>query len=327
MSLHPTTSDRSRTPRCRRCPGTPPAGVSNACCAGASSPSRPSSTARFRRCGGCLPPRRGFRRLGGWHQRHRRVGRPLPHVERRHLRAAHPRRLCADHADQLPGTTIASPSRATCSARPHSASATSCALPAMACSAATIPRRSRSSTSIRPRFRHHPHHARREALSLGPQAHDGARRVHGRAENPFAPPYDFRPLRLAKKVEAGAQFCQTQYCFDLPMMARFMEKVRDMGLDRRCFILAGVGPLASARTARWMRANVAGVHIPTRVIERLEGAPTRRPREKRICIEMISSSARSPESPESTSWPTAGGVRLGNRARIGGTRRPHALAA
>lgn len=109
----------------------------------------------------------------------------------------------------------------------------------------------------------------------------------GAAENPFAPPYDFRPLRLAKKVEAGAQFCQTQYCFDLPMMARFMEKVRDMGLDRRCFILAGVGPLASARTARWMRANVAGVHIPDAVIERLEGAADQKAEGKRICIEMI----------------------------------------
>ncbi len=109
----------------------------------------------------------------------------------------------------------------------------------------------------------------------------------GAAENPFAPPYDFRPLRLAKKIEAGAQFCQTQYCFDLPMMARFMEKVRDMGLHERCFILAGVGPLASARTARWMRANVAGVHIPDAVIARLEGAQDQKAEGKRICIEMI----------------------------------------
>lgn len=109
----------------------------------------------------------------------------------------------------------------------------------------------------------------------------------GAAENPFAPPHDFRPLRLAKKVEAGAQFCQTQYCFDVPMMARFMEQVRDLGIDRTCFILAGVGPLASARTARWMRANVAGVHIPDAVIERLEGARDQKAEGKRICIEII----------------------------------------
>ncbi len=109
----------------------------------------------------------------------------------------------------------------------------------------------------------------------------------GAAENPFAPPHDFRVLRLAKKVAAGAQFVQTQYCFDLPLFERFMEKARDIGLDEKCFILVGVGPLASAKTARWMRANVAGVHIPDAVVARLEGAKDQRAEGKRICIEMI----------------------------------------
>ncbi|MCL4765253.1 MAG: methylenetetrahydrofolate reductase [Hyphomicrobiaceae bacterium] len=109
----------------------------------------------------------------------------------------------------------------------------------------------------------------------------------GAAENPFAPPCDFRPLRLAKKVEAGAQFIQTQYCFDVPMLRDFMAKVREMGLDRQCFILAGVGPLPSARTARWMRANVPGVHIPDSVIARLEGAADQRAEGKRLCIDII----------------------------------------
>ncbi len=109
----------------------------------------------------------------------------------------------------------------------------------------------------------------------------------GAAENPFAPPHDFRVLRLAKKVAAGAQFVQTHYCFDLPLFERFMEKARDIGLDEKCFILVGVGPLASAKTARWMRANVAGVHIPDAVVARLEGAKDQRAEGKRICIEMI----------------------------------------
>jgi len=109
----------------------------------------------------------------------------------------------------------------------------------------------------------------------------------GAAENPFVPPYDFRPLRLAKKVGAGAQFIQTQYCFDVPMLRAFMGKVRDLGLDRECFILAGVGPLPSARTARWMRANVPGVHIPDGVIARLEGAQDQKVEGKRLCIEII----------------------------------------
>ena len=109
----------------------------------------------------------------------------------------------------------------------------------------------------------------------------------GAAENPFAPPHDFRVIRLGKKIDAGAQFVQTQYCFDLAMLKRFVIKARDMGLDRRCFILVGVGPLASAKAARWMRANVPGVHIPDAVIARLEGSADQRAEGKRICIEMI----------------------------------------
>jgi 5,10-methylenetetrahydrofolate reductase len=109
----------------------------------------------------------------------------------------------------------------------------------------------------------------------------------GAAENPFAPPYDFRVARLAKKIAAGAQFIQTQYCFDLPLLQGFMAKARDMGLVDKAFILVGVGPLASAKAARWMRANVAGVHIPDSVIKRLEGAANEKAEGKRICVEMI----------------------------------------
>ncbi len=109
----------------------------------------------------------------------------------------------------------------------------------------------------------------------------------GAAENPFAPPHDFRVIRLAKKINAGAQFVQTQYCFDLPMLKSFMAKARDMGLDKRCFILVGVGPLASAKAARWMRANIAGVHIPDAVVARLDRAADPKTEGKRNCIEMI----------------------------------------
>ena len=109
----------------------------------------------------------------------------------------------------------------------------------------------------------------------------------GAAENPFAPPLDWRPLRLAKKVAAGAQFIQTQYCFDVALFERFMARVRDLELDKKCFILAGVGPLASARAGQWMRANVPGVHVPDEVIARLEGASDQRLEGKRLCIELV----------------------------------------
>lgn len=109
----------------------------------------------------------------------------------------------------------------------------------------------------------------------------------GGAINPFAPPYDFRPHRLAKKIAAGAQFVQSQYCFDLDILNAYMQRVCDMGLHEKCYILVGVGPLASARTARWIRSNVPGIHIPDTIIERLEGARDQKLEGRKICIEMM----------------------------------------
>ncbi len=109
----------------------------------------------------------------------------------------------------------------------------------------------------------------------------------GGADNPFVPPFEGRLARLAKKVRAGAQFIQTQYCFDLELMNRYMQRVRAEGLDRRCHILVGVGPIGSAKTARWLRAHVPGVSIPDSVIARLEQASDPRAEGRRICIELI----------------------------------------
>ena len=109
----------------------------------------------------------------------------------------------------------------------------------------------------------------------------------GAASNPFAPPYDLRPMRLAKKIAAGAQFLQTQYCFDIPRLKEFMNRVRHMDLHKRCFILIGVGPLASANAARWIRANVPGVHIPDEIVDRLAGAKKQKLEGRKVCMEII----------------------------------------
>ena len=109
----------------------------------------------------------------------------------------------------------------------------------------------------------------------------------GAAANPFAPPLDYRPHRLAKKIEAGAQFVQTQYCFDIDMFRTYMAVVRDLGLHEKVFILAGVGPLASAKSAEWIRSNVPGVHIPDSIVQRLRGAGNQREEGLRICVELI----------------------------------------
>ncbi len=109
----------------------------------------------------------------------------------------------------------------------------------------------------------------------------------GAAANPFGPPLDYRPLRLQKKIEAGAQFVQTQYCFDLDLLRTYMARVRDLGLTERCYILIGVGPMPSAKTAAWIRDNVPGVHIPDEIIRRLLGAKNQREEGLKICVEMI----------------------------------------
>jgi len=109
----------------------------------------------------------------------------------------------------------------------------------------------------------------------------------GAAANPFVPPYDYRAIHMGKKVAAGAQFIQTQYCFDIPLLERFMAKAREMDLHRKCFVMVGVGPLASARAARFMRSNVPGVHIPDHVIDRLEKSEKPKLEGKKLCIELI----------------------------------------
>ena len=109
----------------------------------------------------------------------------------------------------------------------------------------------------------------------------------GSSINPFVPPIDNRVNQLAKKVAAGAEYIQSQYCFDMPVLRDFMNRAVDMGLTENCFILPGVGVLPSARTASWMRDNVPGVHIPDHIIKRMKGAdkPLREGRD--ICVELM----------------------------------------
>lgn len=111
----------------------------------------------------------------------------------------------------------------------------------------------------------------------------------GAASNPFIPPYEWRPYRLAKKIEAGANFIQTQYCYDVPRFQKFMSQVRDLGLDQKVCLLVGVGPLRSEKAAEFMRSKVPGVVIPDEIVDRLRKTPKEKKQEegKRICVEII----------------------------------------
>ena len=109
----------------------------------------------------------------------------------------------------------------------------------------------------------------------------------GAAANPFGLPFEWRADRLAKKVAAGAQFVQTQYCYDMPRLRTYLNRVEDLGLFGKVFILVGVGPLRSAKAAEWMRTNVPGIHIPDDVIKRMAGAEKPAIEGRQICVELI----------------------------------------
>jgi methylenetetrahydrofolate reductase (NADPH) len=107
----------------------------------------------------------------------------------------------------------------------------------------------------------------------------------GSSINPFVPPIPNRVDQLAKKIAAGAEYIQSQYCFDMDILRDFMARAVDMGLTEKAYILIGVGVLPSARTASWMRENVPGVHIPDDIIKRLKGAEKPLREGRQICIE------------------------------------------
>ncbi len=121
------------------------------------------------------------------------------------------------------------------------------------------------------------------ALKTAPQMFIGA------AENPFADPFEFRVIRLAKKVAAGAEFIQTQCVYDVPRFKEWVRQAIERGLTEKVYILAGVTPLKSARMAQYMADKVSGIKIPAALIQRLAGVPKDRAAAEglKICLETI----------------------------------------
>ncbi len=109
----------------------------------------------------------------------------------------------------------------------------------------------------------------------------------GAAANPYADPFEFRVVRLAKKVKAGADFIQTQAVYDVAKFAKWMEMVTDRGLDKQTHILAGVIPIRSAGMARYMRDYVSGVSVPDEIVTRMEQAKNAKEEGAAIAVEII----------------------------------------
>ena len=111
----------------------------------------------------------------------------------------------------------------------------------------------------------------------------------GAAENPFADPFEYRVFRLAKKAAAGADFIQTQIIYNVDKFARWMEAIRDAGLDKKVKILAGVAPIKSIGAGRYMQTKVPGMDVPEKCIEQLKAVPKDQVAKEGIkqCVEII----------------------------------------
>jgi 5,10-methylenetetrahydrofolate reductase len=109
----------------------------------------------------------------------------------------------------------------------------------------------------------------------------------GATINPFAPPFRDRIANMAQKIEAGARFIQTQFCFDVGAFADFMTEVRARRLHQRATIIVGVGTLSSAKALRRMAQLVPGVSIPEPMLRRIEDAADQRAEGKAVLVETI----------------------------------------
>ena len=109
----------------------------------------------------------------------------------------------------------------------------------------------------------------------------------GAAEMPAEPGEHWPAQRLQAKIDNGTQFFQTQYCFDLEKVKRYCRGLVDGGFTEQAYFLIGIGPLASAKSARWMNDNLFGVHVPDAIIKRLEGAADQKAEGRAICAELL----------------------------------------
>jgi methylenetetrahydrofolate reductase (NADPH) len=111
----------------------------------------------------------------------------------------------------------------------------------------------------------------------------------GAAANPFADPFEYRVIRLAKKIDAGADFIQTQCVYNMDRFKQWIGMAREEGLTEKVHILAGVTPLKSAGMAKYMDKRVAGMDVPDAIVKRMEGVPKDKMADEgiQICLETI----------------------------------------
>ena len=95
------------------------------------------------------------------------------------------------------------------------------------------------------------------------------------------------PEKILEKINKGVDFFQTQYVFEAKLLNEYMKVLGDEGILEKTNFIIGLGPFASAKSARWMNENLFGVDVPDQIIKRLEGAKDQKEESKKICIELI----------------------------------------
>ena len=95
------------------------------------------------------------------------------------------------------------------------------------------------------------------------------------------------PNKILNKIDKGVDFFQTQYVFDPKVLSEYMKVLGDEGILEKTNFIIGLGPFASANSARWMNENLFGVDVPEQIIKRLEGSKDQKAESKKICIELI----------------------------------------
>ncbi len=117
----------------------------------------------------------------------------------------------------------------------------------------------------------------------------------GGADNPIDPPPGWEPKGLQAKIDAGAQFVQTQFCMDANVVRRYMARLAEHGIAGRVSILIGIAPLRSAKSARWIKEKLFGATVPDAIIERLERAADPPAEGRRICLDLVAELAGQPQ--------------------------------
>ena len=93
--------------------------------------------------------------------------------------------------------------------------------------------------------------------------------------------------KLVTKIELGANFVQTQYCFDYDVIKQYSDKLNDQGSFNDCKVIIGMGPLKSAKQGDWMRKNLWGVNISDEILKRLDESNSPVETGEEICQELI----------------------------------------